>query len=72
MDPETLAQRARRKHELNQNTLNAVLILLTHLVAAIVPMLIDMLRLYYLKMPYHTSVLSGCGWVLELLNGHPE
>ncbi|KIK74622.1 hypothetical protein PAXRUDRAFT_19691 [Paxillus rubicundulus Ve08.2h10] len=22
--------------------------------------------------PYHTSVLTGTGWVLELLNGHPE
>ena len=22
--------------------------------------------------PYHTSILSGCGWVLELWNGHPE
>ena len=21
--------------------------------------------------PYHTSVLSGQGWVLELINGHP-
>jgi hypothetical protein len=35
-------------------------------------MLIDMLHPYYLKQPYHTSVLSGYGWVLELLNGHPE
>jgi hypothetical protein len=57
---------------LNQNTLNAVLMLLTHLVVAIVPMLINMLCPYYLKMPYHTSVLSGYGWILELLNGHPE
>ena len=24
------------------------------------------------KLPYHTSVLTGEGWVLELLNGHPE
>jgi len=22
--------------------------------------------------PYHTSILSGEGWMLELLNGHPE
>jgi len=22
--------------------------------------------------PYHTSILSGEGWILELLNGHPE
>jgi hypothetical protein len=22
--------------------------------------------------PYHTSILSGEGWLLELLTGHPE
>jgi len=22
--------------------------------------------------PYHTSILSGAGWMTELLNGHPE
>lgn len=22
--------------------------------------------------PYHTSILSGEGWVIELLTGHPE
>lgn len=26
----------------------------------------------YDKIPYHTSVLSGEAWVLELLNGHPK
>ena len=26
----------------------------------------------YDKTPYHTSALSGAGWVIELLNGHPE
>ena len=35
-------------------------------------MLIDMLQPYYQKQPYHTSILSGYGWVTELLNGHPE
>ena len=72
MDPEILAQHAQRRRETSQHTLNAVILLLTHLVAVIVPMLVDMLRPYYLKQPYHTSVLSGYGWVLELLNGHPE
>jgi len=24
------------------------------------------------KEPYHTSILSGHGWVQELLNGHPD
>ena len=26
----------------------------------------------YAKVAYHTSILSGEGWVLELLDGHPE
>ena len=26
----------------------------------------------YDKTPYHTSALTGAGWVHELLNGHPE
>ena len=26
----------------------------------------------YAKVPYHTSILTGEGWVLELLDGHPE
>lgn len=72
MDPETLAQRARRRREMNQHTLNAVLLILTQLITVIMPMLIDMLQPYYQKQPYHTSILSGYGWVTELLNGHPE
>ena len=27
---------------------------------------------HYFKTPYHTSILSGQGWVQELLDGHPE
>lgn len=27
---------------------------------------------YYDKIPYHTSILTGEGWVLELLDGHPK
>jgi hypothetical protein len=27
---------------------------------------------YYNKQPYHTSALSGIGWVNELLTGHPD
>jgi hypothetical protein len=29
-------------------------------------------RPLYAKIAYHTSILTGEGWVLELLNGHPE
>ncbi|KAG2752764.1 hypothetical protein P692DRAFT_201663243, partial [Suillus brevipes Sb2] len=27
---------------------------------------------YYNKQPYHTSALSGIGWVNELLTRHPD
>ena len=27
---------------------------------------------HYLKIPYHTSILSGRAWVQELIHGHPE
>ena len=30
------------------------------------------IRARYLKQPYHTSILTGQMWVLELLAGHPE
>ena len=26
---------------------------------------------WWLRLPYHTSVLAGEGWVMELLAGHP-
>ena len=29
-------------------------------------------KVYYDKTPYHTSVLSGVGWLEELRTGHPE
>jgi hypothetical protein len=44
MDPETLAQRARRRRETSQHIINAVLLILTHIIAVIVSMLIDMLH----------------------------
>ena len=72
MDPETLVQRAQRRRETNQQTLSALMLILTNLITIIVPMLIEMLQPYYTKQPYHMSVLSGYGWVMELLNGHPE
>jgi hypothetical protein len=31
-----------------------------------------MLQSIFTKEPYHTSILTGAGWVQELLNGHPE
>jgi len=32
----------------------------------------EMLKSVYIKVPYHNSILTGEGWVMELLAGHPE
>jgi hypothetical protein len=31
-----------------------------------------MMQAMYTREPYHTSILTGEGWVMELLSGHPE
>ena len=38
----------------------------------IVPTILQILQALYIKEPYHTSILSGEGWVQELLHGHPR
>ena len=47
-----------------------------HYAALIVSIIItttaNILQNMYIREPYHTSVLSGEAWVLELLCGHPD
>lgn len=38
----------------------------------LLPTLMQLITRYYMKDPYHTSILSGYAWVQELLHGHPE
>ena len=42
------------------------------LVTIIIPTLLQVIYALNDKEPYHTSLLSGEGWVQELLNGHPK
>ncbi len=42
------------------------------LITVIFPTMICVIRQYLIKVPYHTSILSGEGWVQELLAGHPN
>src|SRR6266550_5471551 len=42
------------------------------LVTIIIPTMLQVIQALYFKQPYHTSLLSGEGWVQELLNGHPK
>ena len=50
--------------------------ILTLILTVVIPTMLQILdkyyNYYYNKGPYHTSILSGEGWVQELLNGHPK
>lgn len=49
-----------------------ILVALTMQLTLLLPTLIRLIFRYYLKTPYHTSILSGQAWVQELLDGHPD
>lgn len=49
-----------------------LLSLLDILVFIVLPTVEKLIRRHYLKIPYHTSILSGRAWVQELIHGHPE
>lgn len=51
---------------------HAVLAAITFQLSLILPTLMRLIRRYYMKEPYHTSILSGYAWLQELLRGHPE
>lgn len=55
-----------------EQTQTLLLQLLSVILNSIVPTILQIVRQYYDKQPYHTSILSGRGWVQELLDGHPE
>ena len=51
---------------------HTALVAITFQLSLLVPTLVRLIRRYYMKEPYHTSLLSGYAWVQELLTGHPE
>ena len=51
---------------------HTVLVAITLQLSLLLPRLMCLIRRYYMKEPYHTSILSGYAWVQELLDGHPE
>jgi hypothetical protein len=60
----------RAQHAIRQRLLQIATLLVSIILAATAAILES-----YLKKepePYHTSILTGDGWVIELLTGHPE
>ena len=45
--------------------------LFTFVIRAITLNIASIIQAHYLKELYHTSILTGHMWVLELLDGHP-
>lgn len=42
------------------------------MIAILITNLVSILKSHYSKEPWHTSILTGQMWVMELLTGHPE
>ena len=69
MDPAQHAyQEALRRRQAVQHMAR----LFTFIIRIIVLNVAAIIRSRYLKQPWHTSVLTGQMWVIELLAGHPE
>ena len=51
---------------------HTALVAITFQLSLLLPTLICLIHCYYMKEPYHTSLISGYAWVQELLQGHPE
>ena len=51
---------------------HTILIAITLQLSLLLPTITRLIHRYYMKEPYHTSILSGYAWLQELLHGHPE
>ena len=49
-----------------------ILVAITFQLSLILLTLMRLICCYYMKEPYHTSILSGYAWLQELLQGHPQ
>ena len=69
MDPAQLAyQQALRRRQAHLHMAH----LFSLFIRVIILNVAAIIRAQYLKQPWHTSILTGKMWVLELLGGHPE
>ena len=51
---------------------HTVPVAITFQLSLLLPRLMCLIHHYYMKEPYHTSILSGYTWLQELLQGHSE
>ena len=65
-------QRSHNRRAAQQTLYNQVLQITAFIVTTVLPTLIQLIRGHLVKEPYHTSILTGQGWVNELLDGHPN
>ena len=63
-------QRSHTQCVAQQTLYNQVLQITAFIVTTVLPTLIQLIWSHLLKEPYHTSILTGQGWVNELLDGH--
>jgi hypothetical protein len=61
----------RRRQQMRQRVRQQMAMFMSIILTAIVSLL-QSLHSRVDPQPYHTSILTGEGWVLELLAGHPE
>ena len=67
LDPEIFEQLLIDFHVRRQRLVALLCIILTELIQCS-----TMLFTKPLRIPHHTSILTGKAWVLELMNGHPD
>ena len=51
---------------------HTILVAITFQLSLLLPTLMRLIHCYYMKEPYHTSILSGYAWLQVLLQGHSE
>jgi hypothetical protein len=64
--------RNRARRAVQQNLYQQVIRITALIIGAVLPLFIQIIRRYLVREPYHTSILTGQGWVDELLEGHSE
>ena len=68
----TMYPRSRQRRAAQWKLFNDITLVITQLLTIVLPLFFQVLHHFYVKEPYHTSILTGHGWVTELLEGHPN